>query len=190
MRLEIDVNWLVNNSLTPNSLLFLQSVKDKDWESVEKQLNWLSNTEKCLMISHGYLLDPDKYEEYPDITKMQVTRKYEDLISENKVDFWNEFFANFPVKVPGRNPGTYRYVRMDNDKVRKKYTSIVKGNIAVHKRILEGLNKELEVRKVANSMQYMNNLETWLNNRVWEMYLNDEAPRVESNPHKRNYKIA
>jgi len=88
---------------------------------------------------------------------------------------WIEFFTTFPMKVPGRN-GVNRPLRPANLDAKsalptkKKYLAMIKNNPELHKSIIKILNAEIAMRKQAGELQYMHNIDTWLNQRDYEKY--------------------
>ena len=93
--------------------------------------------------------------------------------SEDKC--WFEFFGLFPMKVPGRN-GTTRPLRPASLEAKacittkKKYLQLIKNKPELHKQIIKVLEAELEMRKQAGTLQYMHNIDTWLNQNDYEIY--------------------
>lgn len=88
---------------------------------------------------------------------------------------WLEFLGKFPLKVPARNGGTraLKVANPDskgNDRIKKKYLSLIKNNPELHKRIVDVLEAELEMRRQSSSLQYMHNMETWLNQADYDKY--------------------
>jgi len=86
---------------------------------------------------------------------------------------FKELYETYPRQVvDGR--GGYRVLRAKNldsedAKVcKRKYESVVKGDKKIHDKVMKGLRTELHMRK--NSMTYMQNLQTWINQRAWEKY--------------------
>lgn len=174
--MELNIDWLIENKLTPNKYYFLLSIKNKNYEEALKQ-DWITSDNRFELVQAGYLLDPRKYDMIiPEerIITLQISQKFLDLIKIDTNQLYAEFCATFPIKVPGRSLGSYRYLHIKGEAIEKKYNSIVAGSLEKHKQIIQGLQKELEVRKQGNSLQFMNNMETWLNRRVWETYLEKE----------------
>lgn len=87
---------------------------------------------------------------------------------------FKELYELYPRHVPdGR--GGYRVLRakaLDSEDAKvckKKYESAIKNDKKLHDKVIKGLRIELYMRK--NSMTYMNNLQTWINQRAWEKYM-------------------
>jgi len=109
--------------------------------------------------------------------EFELRQKAKDIFTvDNLENKWLEFFGNFPIKVPSRNGGTrpLRSVNVDsesNDKIRIKYRKLIKNKPLLHKQILNVLDAELKMRKRSNSMQFMHNIDTWLNQADYDKYL-------------------
>lgn len=110
-------------------------------------------------------------------TTVELTDKGKELFetSSNFMEVaFKELYDLYPRQVPdGR--GGYRVLRAKNldsedAKVcRKKYDSAIKSDKKLHDKVMKGLKTELHMRK--NSMTYMNNMQTWINQRAWEKYM-------------------
>jgi hypothetical protein len=87
---------------------------------------------------------------------------------------WSELLSHFPLKVYAN--GGIRPLRArdpnasTNDKARKQYKKYVNGSVVKHKEVIRCLNIELEERKKANNLGYMQMLSTWINQHTWEKY--------------------
>lgn len=113
-------------------------------------------------------------------TTVELTDKSRELFetSNSFIDTaFKELYELYPRQVPdGR--GGYRVLRAKNfdsedAKIcKKKYESVVKNDKKIHEKVMKGLITELHMRK--NSMTYMQNLQTWLNQRAWEKYMDLE----------------
>lgn len=88
---------------------------------------------------------------------------------------WLEFLGTFPVKVPARNGGTRPLKISDpnskgNVKIKNKYINIIKSNPDIHDKIISVLKAEMKMRKDSGEMQYMHNMETWLNQADYDKF--------------------
>jgi len=111
-------------------------------------------------------------------------------IFELKEDLFVKFFELFPYKVPDgmgnhRILGTKSPDTILGGKMRKKWHSVTKGNIALQEDMVKALEVEVEYRTRTNTLVYMQNMETWLNNGTWEKYMD----AAEQNEEKRSDKI-
>lgn len=108
---------------------------------------------------------------------VELTDKGRDLFeaSHRFIDkAFDDLYNLYPRQVSdGR--GGYRVLRaksLDSEDAKickKKYEAVVKNDKALHNKIMKGLNTELAMRK--NSMMYMQNMQTWINQRAWEKYM-------------------
>jgi hypothetical protein len=97
-----------------------------------------------------------------------------------KDDKFEEFYHKYPYKVRDAY-GHQRILRVRNPlsisgrKLKQKWNRITKGNPEIIDQVIRGLENELKHRKEHGSMQYMQMLETWLNNGTWEAYLEEDS---------------
>lgn len=131
----------------------------------------------------------DKLEEKSYIRKekdrYELTDKGFDFFvpSEN---LFKEFIETFPTRVSDPVSGSVRilspakFETVAGKKLKKKWDSVTKGKIENQKHILECLKAEIHHRTTTNSLQWMRNAETWLNNGTWEdfEYLLDKTTRI------------
>lgn len=90
-------------------------------------------------------------------------------------DLFNEFYETFPHIVPGRL-GEDRPLRTlsSNTKgaliTKGLWKKRVKGNTELQNHIINVLKAEVDWRTNNNSLQFMNNIDTWLRQNNWEKY--------------------
>jgi len=166
--ITIDLNQLIELKLTANQFVYLAVLYDQGYK-VANILAKLNRQEKEYLISEDYI--------YEDLFgNIGMHDKSIKLFAGNE-DFdtlFEELYKAFPRKVPDGGGG-FRVLRADSldskdaKTCKKKYFDIIKGDVKLHKRILQALETEKRARKT--SMQFMNNLETWLNQRVYEKYI-------------------
>lgn len=105
---------------------------------------------------------------------MPRERAYELFEIKDEVKSWIEFFMEFPMKV--QSSGGTRPLRPStleakaNDATKKKYLSIIKGKPDLHNTIVKILKAEIDMRRRTNSLQFMNAIDAWINQRKWEYY--------------------
>jgi hypothetical protein len=89
---------------------------------------------------------------------------------------WAEFLGNYPIKVPN-GKGGYRILKTGdpnargNEKIKAKYFAIIKKDPDIHDKIVNALKKEVSDRKASGDLQYMQNIQTWLNQHTYEKYI-------------------
>lgn len=129
----------------------------------------------------GYLLDwsSSRLEEKGFI---KVTS--EDIILREKAldlffpkgDLFLTFWSVFPIKVP--SSFGYRMLKSkgldtkDAEVCRKKFEKLPVNDKSI---VIKALEKELDMRRAANTLPYMQNCETWLNQRTYEKYIDIET---------------
>ena len=112
-----------------------------------------------------------------------VRQKFIDLIEDNFDRMWSELLSHFPIKVYAK--GNVRILRAadgnarNNQKAKKAYHRVVGKNAAKHKKIVQCLVNELNLRKSNNSLGYMQMLQTWVNQHTWEQYEDADVGRTE-----------
>jgi hypothetical protein len=95
--------------------------------------------------------------------------------STNTNKDWLEFLGKFPMKVPNGRGGTRALKVADPDskgnvRIRKKYLDLIKSSPELHGNIIKILEAEVKMRKSSNYLQYMHNMETWLNQADYDKY--------------------
>jgi len=98
--------------------------------------------------------------------------------SEKFIDTaFNELYQLYPRQVPDSRGG-YRVLRskaLDSEDAKickRKYEIAIKNDKNLHAKVIKGLKTELVMRR--NSMTYMQNMQTWINQRGWEKYMDLE----------------
>ena len=103
---------------------------------------------------------------------------------------WLEFLGTFPAKVPSQNGGT-RPLKISNpeskgnDRIRKKYIALIKDKPSLHATIMKVLEAEMQMRKDSSSFQFMQNIETWINQANYDKFaylLDEDKLKDESTP--------
>jgi hypothetical protein len=87
---------------------------------------------------------------------------------------WSDLLSHFPLKVYAN--GGVRPLRAKdpnaatNQRARKQYKKYINGSAVKHNEVIRCLGVELEQRKKANNLGYMQMLSTWVNQQTWEKY--------------------
>ena len=99
-----------------------------------------------------------------------ITQKGIDFFEKDS-DLFKEFFEAFPHKTPGGRylrPGTIDTVA--GRKIRKKWERHFQGKVAKAKSAILALKAEIKHRQRNGSLEFMNNMETWINKGNYEVY--------------------
>jgi len=87
---------------------------------------------------------------------------------------WSELLSHFPLKVYAN--GGIRPLRAKdpnastNNRARKQYKKYIGDSVAKHKEVIRCLGVELDQRKKANNLGYMQMLSTWVTQHSWQKY--------------------
>ena len=131
---------------------------------------------------HGFLKEKLR-PHVSDVVLDTYIKEYKSNQEEASASFWDEFKALFPKKDPN---GTRRF-HTNPAAAKKKYNNLVKNNRKLHEKILTLLKKEIEERTRDNSFKYMSNLHTYVNQKRWEAYEDDEGEETSGTHIKHNF---
>lgn len=177
MLVEINTEILIKFGISADDFLYLYLLHAKSYDCLE-ELSLNPDTESLQtkgLIKLG--------EELQDHT---VRQKFLDLFQTSFDQMWSELLSHFPLKVYVNNGVRVLRARdanaKANAKAKKAYERYVGKNKARHDLIVKCLIKELNIRKKADSLGWMQMLQTWVNNHTWEQYedLNDESTASQS----------
>ena len=165
MQVQIDVNLLVENGISADDFLALYAIYRKGFKPLDKlklNPNWDD------LQSKGYVKLGDSVE------KHIIRQEFIDLFSSDFDQMFAELISTYPMKV-STNRG-YRILHAadpnckSNEKAKAKYSRIVGTKKFVHDKIIKLLKVQLRVER--GKLEYMQQLEVWLNNHTWEKYIN------------------
>ena len=165
MQVQIDVNLLVENGISADDFLALYAIYRKGFKTLDKlklNPNWDD------LQSKGYVKLGDSVE------KHIIRQEFIDLFSSDFDQMFAELISTYPMKV-STNRG-YRILHAadpnckSNQKAKAKYSRIVGTKKFVHEKIIKLLKVQLRVER--GKLEYMQQLEVWLNNYTWEKYIN------------------
>ena len=165
MQVQIDVNLLVENGISADDFLALYAIYRKGFKTLDKlklNPNWDD------LQSKGYIKLGDSVE------KHIIRQEFIDLFSSDFDQMFAELISTYPMKV-STNRG-YRILHAadpnckSNQKAKAKYSRIVGTKKFVHEKIIKFLKVQLRVER--GKLEYMQQLEVWLNNHTWEKYIN------------------
>ena len=165
MQVQIDVNLLVESGISADDFLALYAIYRKGFKTLDKlklNPNWDD------LQSKGYVKLGDSVE------KHIIRQEFIDLFSSDFDQMFAELINTYPMKV-STNRG-YRILHAadpnckSNQKAKAKYSRIVGTKKFVHEKIIKLLKVQLRVER--GKLEYMQQLEVWLNNHTWEKYIN------------------
>ena len=183
MEMIINVDALVKSDLLAIEYILFQAILEKNNEIIPKLLVDLKEaysdktTEDLLQQyeTEGYIkiIADIKDPEIKWTEGLVVREKFLTLATPIKVKWFEELWDIFPYKVPSR--GGTRPLRAEGidsqnfKEAKRKYLSKVKSEVK-HKDVILRLRTEISQREQTNTLCYMNNLLTWLNQSGWEKY--------------------
>lgn len=174
MIIELDTERLANLGLRPDEYVYLLMLSRKEIDPIFKL-----NVDLELLQTNGWI----KIGEDDDVT---LRDKFDSSTISNFDQMWHGLLSRFPLKVI--NQGTVRMLRAKdpdskaNSKSKAKYKKIVGTDKEKHIRIIQCLDRELDLRRKGNGLGYMQMLETWINNHSWEKYTDtNDTTEPESN---------
>ena len=165
MQVQIDVNLLIENNISADDFLALYAIYRKGFKTLDKlelNPNWDN------LQSKGYVKLGDSVE------KHVIRQEFIDLFSSDFDQMFAELINTYPMKV--RTNRGYRILHAadpdckSNQKAKAKYSRIVGTKKFVHDKIIKLLKVQLRVER--DKLEYMQQLEVWLNNHTWEKYIN------------------
>lgn len=176
MEIKIETEVLVKNGLCADDFILLYSIYHGVETGLTYKLESISNLERLALIK-----------QMPD-NSITLRQKALNLFQVKDLEqSFLEFFGAFPLKVPSRDGGS-RPLRAKNSdaqsvkSLRKKYQDIIKNNPELHEHILKVLDAEKEMKRKSNSLQFMHNIDTWINQKDWEKFeylLDEDSKEIE-----------
>jgi hypothetical protein len=166
MQIQIDIELLIENDISADDYLALYAIYRKGFKTLE-QLKINPDWEKLQsksFVKLGETLD-----------QHIIRQEFIDLFSSDFDQMFAELVSTYPLKVKTKT-GSYRILRgadpnlKTNAKAKARYSRIVGTNRFMHEKIMRLLRTQLKVER--NNLEYMQQLEVWLNNHTWEKYLN------------------
>ena len=166
MNIEIDFEVLRQTEMSADDFVYLYIIYRKGYDYLN-DLNLKPNLDK--LQEKGYIqvgITSDQHE---------IKQNFIDLFSSSFDQMFAELVNIYPMKVSSPGRGIRILHAKDpnakaNEKAKNRYKRIVGTKTYKHKHIVNCLNKQLVVEK--DSLAYLQNLETWINNHTWEKYEN------------------
>ena len=168
MNVEISTESLTNLCITADEYLYLYLLHHKAYD-ILATLSLNIDTET--LQTKGYL-------KLGQETSAHIIREpfYSHLESPFS-QMWSELLAHFPLKVGSRVLRAKDANAKANEKARTRYEKYLGGNAGKHKEVIKALLTELDMRRRDDSLKFMQQLTTWVNNHTWEKYIGlDDEP--------------
>ena len=169
--MTLDLTMLEEVELRPDEFVYLEC------QRLKKDFSLLK-VEATDLEKKGYIKITD--------SGIILRKKYLDLVETDEDRCWREFCNTYPFKVnTGKGNRILHTADPDafsNQKVKKKYLSIIKGKPTLHRQIVKAT--EIMLERERRNLAYLQNLTTYVNNFGWEKYFHEltEDTEQESKP--------
>lgn len=155
------------SNLTPNQLVLLKLLYYNDIENIIAIFgkNEALNIRNSLINSNYILSGNTKFTE-TILSKKNIEKLLD--IRADEINFW-EFYNCYPIKVGPRvlrSAGPTSQIALKHE---KKYLSRVK-TIEAHQQAIKAIQSFVTKQKQANKLNFLPNMETVLNNSMWEQW--------------------
>jgi len=179
MLVEINTEVLKKFGITADDFLYLYLLH-AEASYVGKELDIKPDLED--LQTKGLIKLGDKPSEHV------VRHEFLTIVEDDFDRMWSELVSHFPLKVLANDRGLRMLRARDanaktNQKSKRAYEKYVGTDKTKHDYVMQCLKNELVHRKLANSLGYMQQLQTWVNNHTWEKYDtidNDKATKRSS----------
>lgn len=159
MDLKLDYDTLIENNLTLSEYAYLQALYEE--ENDDRIYKVIDRIEEDSLQERGFV----------KITEGKVILRKKGIILFEGDDLFLRFLNSFPIKTPsGRYLSPLRNKGMSVDRIRKKWDKLFGKHPALQQKALDVLDAELAWRRSTGQMEYINNIETWLNQANYEKY--------------------
>ncbi len=168
MKIDIDVNKLIRNGLTPDQFILLTLCYYNQHDRIKK----LFGIKRALslrddLVDTKYILSKKKTR-FKDtiVSKANVSKLIG--VRSDKINFW-EFYNSYPMKHGSR---IFRAANPDSQlamKHEKKYLMRVKTK-KHHDKVVKATQAFVNKQRINNKLQYLPAMETVLNNSLWEQW--------------------
>jgi hypothetical protein len=171
MNIEISIKSLKSFGISADEFVYLKLI-EANRHDVLVNLKLVVDLEK--LQTKGYLKLGENVENHIVRSKFS---------NPNDVPFeamWSELLSHFPLKVYVR--GSVRVLRakdpdaVSNKDSKKKYKKYIKDDVTKHRKVVDALQVELDIRRKGDQLGYMQMLSTWINQCTWEKYLDLNDP--------------
>ena len=164
-KIEIDFQKLISFNLSVHQFLILRSIYYKDYKLITKLLS----KEDCidmrndLYFSTSFILSNCDSLFTETIIDIPLVEK---LLGIEKINF-SEWYQIYPIKVGSRSLRAVSDSSEQYKKHQSKYLKRIK-TIEQHQKAIKATESFVASQKYANKLQFLPNIETVLNNSLWE----------------------
>lgn len=156
------------SNLTPNQLVLLKLLY---YNQIDNIVEIFGKTEALIirnsLIDSNYILSGNGKFTETILSKKNIEKLFD--IRADEINFW-EFYNCYPIKVGSRvlrAAGPTSQIALKHE---KKYLSRVRSTEA-HQQAIRAINSFVSKQKRANKLNFLPNMETVLNNSMWEQWI-------------------
>jgi hypothetical protein len=167
MEISSNLSTLKKNGLSPDQGILLYLLYYENFQEIlelfgkERAIELRDNLEGT-----DYILSKGGKFIETIISKKHVEKLYG--IRSDNINFW-EFYNSYPIRVGSRVLRASGETAQVSEKHKKKYLAKVK-TIEVHQTAVASIQAFVSYQKRANKLNYLPNMETVMNNAMWEQW--------------------
>jgi len=168
---KVNLDMLVSAGISADEYIFLKLLKEERYQSLEKVKNLLT-VQIDKLVKKGYLRRDNLKATYLH-ERYSIRARFNLDFYGNTDSMWAEIVSTYPHKVPSPSGGTRVLHAQDadalsNQKAKTRYLKAINNDVKVHRRVVAALKRELHEKR--SNLQYLRNLNTWVNNYGWEEF--------------------
>lgn len=179
MKIEIDLEKLIKEELSINQYVILNLLYHQRFDLIITLfVKHHAYALRDSLIGTKYLLSDDTVSFKNTVLSKNNVEKLLNIKSDS-INFW-EFYSVYPIKIGSRVLRAGSYDTVLGKKHEKKYLSKVK-KIEQHREAIKAIQIYVSKQKQAGKLDFLPNIETVLNNAMWESWQSLEDPKGEEN---------
>ena len=168
MKIEIDLNKLKRSHLSPDQYIILYLLYHKEFLKIKDLFSKARATEiRDSLVGTKYILNQSNIKFIDTILSISNVGKLLDIRSD-QINFV-EFYSIYPMKVGSRILRAGSVDTVLGQKHEKKYLLKVK-TIEAHQEAVASIEAFVAKQRVAGKLPFLLNMETVLNNAMWEQW--------------------
>lgn len=164
MEISINLDVLLDNNLTISEYLYLKTLHEKEEKgtiSNPEIYKIMDFVDEVLLQNKGYIR----------LTNEKIILRKKGLDLFNSKGLFLKFLNTFPIKTPsGRYLSPQKQEGKAVERVEQKWNKLFKNRPDKESRAIDVLEAELKWRKDTNQLEFIHNIEAWLNQADYEKF--------------------
>ena len=170
MELTLTLSLLKQSQLQPNQLYLLKLLYHKDFESIKE----IFGIKEAILIRNSLFETPyilNATDNSLKFTETLISKKHVEKLLGIRSDNINflEFYSCYPIRIGNRVLRSAGANTQIYQKHEKKYFTRVK-TLEAHQIAIKAIEAFVAKQKSASKLQFLPNMETVMNNNLWEMW--------------------